>query len=271
MSYVIRTALAVSLTAAVLAGCGDSASSPSLAGKQLALSVATKPGTKVAANVAAFVSPTETVAIGNDTLVITQAQVVLRRLELERRGASAPCGAGAETEEQGHNEHADDCEVAKAGPIVLDLPLGTGAQRTFTVPVDTGTYEKFEVQIHRAQAGNPQDTAFLQANPTLKDVSIRVVGTFNKQPFEYTSALEVEQEQELVPPVTIGAAGPLSLTLFTDLSSWFVDKAKNAVIDPATALSGKPNEQQVGQNIRASFRAFEDQNENGGDDHNGDK
>jgi hypothetical protein len=75
-------------------------------------------------------------------------------------------------------------------------------------------------------------------------------------------------ENDLVPPVTVGAAGTADLTLLVDISTWF-NSAGSALIDPATANVGGVNELLVRGNIRTSFKAFEDDNHNGEDDHDG--
>ena len=56
----------------------------------------------------------------------------------------------------------------------------------------------------------------------------------------------------------------MALTIRTDVSKWFVNGT--ALVDPGTALVGGANEGLVENNIRASFRGFHDQNENGLDD-----
>ena len=50
-----------------------------------------------------------------------------------------------------------------------------------------------------------------------------------------------------------------------DLSGWFLDSSGN-LIDPATAGNGGVNEARVDTNIKASFRAFHDDDRDGDDD-----
>ena len=92
-------------------------------------------------------------------------------------------------------------------------------------------------------------------------------GTFNHTPFTFTTALDAEQETELVPPVVVTDATPLSLTLMVDLNGWFLNEARTALVSPASAMPGQPNQSIVENNIKSSFHAFEDENEDGQEDH----
>jgi hypothetical protein len=217
---------------------------------------ATKPAPAAPApGLNAAIAAGETIKLGSDSIVIDQVQLVLRRIELNKQGAGA-CDTMATTH---------DCEELELGPVLLDLPLGAGAQHQFSVAVDTGSYGEIQFEIHRPEAGS--DAAFLQANPTFDGVSIRATGTFNGAPFTYTSDLDVNQEHSFNPPLAVTDTTGAQLTLLVDLSTWFVNQAGTALVDPATALVNQPNEGLVRSNIEASFHAFEDENHDGRDDH----
>ena len=84
---------------------------------------------------------------------------------------------------------------------------------------------------------------------------------------------DVEQELMLVPPLVItdtpdAPATTTNVTIRVDLAAWFVD-ADGALIDPATANKGEPNEGLVEDNIDNSMEAFEDEDEDGEDDSSG--
>lgn len=201
---------------------------------------------------AASLSETYTDASG-DTLILDSVFVVVRKLELKRSVAVA-CDSSS--------SDSDGCEELKLGPFLVELPLGTaGAERQFTVAIDTGSYNKVEFEVHKAESG---DTAFVAAHPGYNGVSIRVVGSFNGTPFVYTTGLDVEQEIEFAPALVVGE-GPTTFTLFVDLSTWF--KNGTDVIDPVTAMGGGGNVSLVHENIQNSFQAFEDENHDGHDDH----
>jgi hypothetical protein len=256
MSILKFTGTAV-LAVAGLAACSDS-NGPAQGGRQLAFQLATQPtGAALRTSGAALVAGTETIGLGNDTIVLTRVQVVLRRIELERVGGTV-CDSLISD---------DDCEELRTGPILLDLPLGTGAARSFSVAVDTGTYGEIKFKIHKPESSD--DAAFVAANPDFDGVSIRATGTYNGTAFTYTSDLDVEQEHELVPPVSITDSTGVNLTLLVDLGAWFANQAGNGLIDPETANQGGGLEGEVKSNIETSFHAFEDDDRDGRDDHGG--
>ena len=258
----IRTAVGLA-TAASIAACSDSGG-PS-AGGQVNFNLATKAATAPAAAIHgmsfATVGTPETFTDGTNTLVINQVQLVLREIELKRAEATVNCGESA---------GGDACEELELGPVLLDLPLGGtgGATRSFSVPVSAGSYSEVEFQIHKPS--NDDDAAFVQANPDFSGVSVRVTGTYNGAAFAFTSDLEAEEEIALTPPLVTSDAAATDLTLFVDLDRWFRDGA-GGLVDPLTANAGGANESVVENNIKGTLHAFEDENEDGADDHGGDR
>lgn len=253
MSSSIKFAGTALLAVAALAACSDS-SGPASGGRQVALHLATQPAAPALRSAAAMAG-TEVIGLGNDTIVVTQVQMVLRRIELERVGGTVCDSLIVD----------DDCEELKAGPLLLDLPLGAGAARTFTVAIDTGSYGKIKFEIHKPESSN--DAAFVALHPDFDGVSIRVTGTYNGVAFSYASDLDVEQEHDFVPPVGVTETTGANLTLFVDLGSWFANAGNTGLIDPATANKGGAAEGEVKSNIEASLNAFEDDDHDGEDDH----
>ncbi|MEP6572338.1 MAG: hypothetical protein ABJD11_06565 [Gemmatimonadota bacterium] len=257
----IQSALigAVALAGSV-AACSN-AGGPGTAGRAVTFSLATRPVVPAASIAAA----PEVFGSGNDTLVIDTVRLVLRKIELERVAGSGVCDSSSF---EGHaDDHADHCEEVKAGPLAIDLPLGAGASQQFTVALDTGTYDQLHVRIHELE-NKASDQALLATHPELAGASMMVTGSFNGTPFVYTNAISADMESALVPPVTVGASGTADLTLLVDISTWF-SNGGTALVDPSTANAGGANEQLVRNNIRNSFKAFEDDNHNGEDDHDG--
>jgi hypothetical protein len=105
---------------------------------------------------------------------------------------------------------------------------------------------------------------FLAANPTLAGKSIHLEATWNGAAVTFDSDLTAEEELALQPPVTLSADGSADVTIFVDLHDWFTTERRPR--DPASANHGQPNEGLVTDNIRHSFHAFEDENEDGRDD-----
>lgn len=243
---------AVSVLAA-LGACSDSTSPLVGKGQQVSLSFmgTTPPG----AAAPAFSIMADSLAVtSSDTnkLVITSVEVVLRRIELHRVGLTTSCDSAV----------TDDCGEFKLGTMLVSLPLGTGTQTAFAVPIDSGTYDRIEFKIHKP-GDDSVDAVFAAANPTWPaNTSIRVRGTYNGTPFTYTSPIDVEQETSFAPPLVVDASGTATnVTIRMDISTWF--KSGTTVIDPNTANLGQPNEGLVNENIKNSVKAFRDHDRDG--------
>lgn len=194
-----------------------------------------------------------TVTVGANTLVITKAQMVVRRIKLKPAISSLTC----DDDDSG----TDDCAVIHTGPILVDLPLTPNTVTTFSANVPPGVYGEVDLRIHKP-TDDAADAAFRAANPGFDQTSIRVEGTYNGSAFVYTADLTEKQELEFNPPVAVEEGGPLmNLTVQADVSTWF--RSGTTLINPTTANKGGANENLVKNNIRASLRAFRD------DDHSG--
>lgn len=192
---------------------------------------------------------------GTNTLIITKAEIVLREIELERQEV-ADCDV--EPEPAG-------CEDLEVGPVLIDLPLGPGAQQLVAIEVEPGTYTEVEFEIHKVSNDDPEDAAFRLAHPDFVEQSIRVEGTFNGQPFTFESDLNVEQELDLVPPlVIVDQTTSTNLTIMVGLGDWF-RALDGTLVNPATGNKGGANEGLVKENIKQSIEAFEDEDQDGDD------
>jgi hypothetical protein len=247
----------------LLAACADNT------GGHLSLALSSvRPGTQVASSglSGAAASPavvtagdSTVITLGNDTIILRSVQLVLRKIEL-KRVETAACDNIAGN---------GDCEEFEVGSTLVSLPLGaTATQALVSVNAPAGMYDKLEFEIHAPESSN--DSAFLAANPDFAGVSVRVTGTFSKagtrSDFTFTSAVDASQEVELNPPLTVTDGQPANLTLRFDVSSWFVDASGTALVDPASANTGQPNESVVAGHIESSFQAFRDDNHDGHDD-----
>ena len=199
----------------------------------------------------------DTLISGSDVLVITSAQVVLREIELKRDDDDA-CDRRGQSDD-------DDCEEFEIGPMLVDLPLGGATETVLTIPIDTGTYDEIEFEVHKPEDdGAAADQAFVAQHPDFDRVSIRVEGTWNGTPFVFTTDLNVEQEIDLVPPLVVTEGTGTNVTLRVDLDRWFRNQS-GALVDPASANQGGQNENLVKDNIKDSFEAFEDEDRDGDD------
>jgi hypothetical protein len=203
-----------------------------------------------------------TVTKGADVIVISEVQLVARKIELERVEGTCPV-ASPSTETEGEEDDTSECPDLRLGPLLLTPPLGAGAQTTFSVDVPVGTYQGVKLQIHRPTS-DQADAAFLAANPGFMGVSIKVTGTFNGAPFTFTTDLTTEVEMALNKPIEVKTAGPTDITIFMDVTGWFVAEGGSSLVSPLSlTLDGR---ERVEQNIRRSFRAFEDENRDGEED-----
>ncbi len=190
---------------------------------------------------------------GQNTLVITKVEMVLREVELQRVEVT-DCNSQV--------EH-DDCEEFEVGPVLLDLPLGT-PERVFAIDLPPGTYDELEFEFHKVSNDDPQDAEFRAAHPDLVGTSIRVTGTYNGQPFTYETDLDVEQEFDLNPPLVIDeSATSTNLTVRVGLQDWFRNQQSGLLVDPGSANKGGQFEGLVKENIKQSIEAFEDDDEDG--------
>jgi hypothetical protein len=251
--------------AVVLAACSGESSGPSTNG-QVTVNVATVAGAS-----SALLS--DTLVSGSDTLLLESVQLVLRDIKFER---IQDCDHDDDHHDDdvrslsrdGEDEDDDDrCEYSNAGPFLLDLPLGPGVERAFTVPVDTGTYDELDVKIHKPEddSGDPRDVAFLEAHPDFRKISIRARGTFNGTPFTFEADVNAKQEIDFQPPIVVADSNlNVDVTIRVEVANWF--RVNGALIDPATANKGGANANDVRDNIRDSFRAFRDNDRDGCDD-----
>jgi hypothetical protein len=233
--------------ALVLAASGCNTTSTPVVAGAVQVSFATQATPAVVASRTAMTG--DTMVTGSDTLVLTSAEVVLRQIEL-KTAQTTDCGSAT----------GDRCAEVELGPVLVSLPLTPGAEQRFALDsVPNGTYGRLEFEVHKPDDGDPQDQAFIAANRTFAQISLRVKGTFNGQAFEFTTALDVEQELTLSPELTVAEGSSVNVTIFVDVSTWFL--VNGAVVNPTTA-----NRSTVEQNIRNSFRAFEDNDRSGSHD-----
>ena len=257
MRNVLRRVLVLLLPAVAACSSGDStgASATGRLVVQLATRQMGQSGTPAA-------SADVTVTKGTDVIVISSVQLVARKIELERVDGACPA-SGPSGDLEDEEDDSPECPDLKLGPLLLTPPLGPGAQSFFTVDVPVGTYREVKLQIHRPTS-DPSDAAFLAANPGFMGVSIKVTGTFNGAPFTFTTGLTTEVEMELSTPIEVQTAGPTDITIFMDVTGWFLAEGGSSLVSPLSlTIDGR---ERINENIRRSFRAFEDEDQDGGDD-----
>jgi hypothetical protein len=246
---------AAALLVSAVVACSDATNPQVGKGQNVSLSFAGRvPGAAGIQSATNIMADSMVITSGANTLVISSVEIVLREVELKRQTTTLDCDSTAVE---------DACEEFTLGAMLVNVPLAAGVTTAFTIPIDSGTYTKAEFKIHKP--GNDSvDTAFMAANPTWPaNISIRVTGRYNGVAFSYTTPLDVDQETSFNPELVIDASGTTTnLTLRVDVATWF-KKANGALIDPATANTGGANESAVQNNIKNSFKTFEDHDSDG--------
>jgi hypothetical protein len=215
----------------------------------------------------------ELFVLGPDTLVVNSVDLVVRHLKL-KTAATDSCRSGDEDDlvattggPQVADEDDDDgCGDVQTGSLIITLPLGGGPVRTIPITLPAGTYRKVQFKIHRLGT-SAADSVLLAGRPDLAAASIRVAGTFNHTAFTYVTRTEIKQKQDLNPPVVVAPGASIDLTVRVDLSTWFLNRAGTALVNPATALTGQANAGLVARNIKNSFKAAHEDDD--GDDDGG--
>ncbi len=263
----MRIALtALTGTALLLSACGDGTGPDTAGTGNVSLSFSTQTGNQPAQSAgSSFMRvAADTLGDGENELVITKAEIVLREIELEKLSDDA-CDSLVDS----LNDHHDGCEMFETGPILLDLPLDSAVDQMIEIVVDTGTYDEIEFEIHKVSNDDPEDAAFRQNHSDMIGRSIRVQGFFNGQPFTFETDIDEEQEYDLSPPLVIaGIMTTTNVTIRIDLDAWFRDSS-GVLFNPQSANKGGDNESLASENIRHSFEAFEDQDEDGENDPSG--
>lgn len=264
----LSTLATVATLGASLAACSADSTGPNTsASGSVSLSfAATGARTSSSSSTSSASGLSSTLASGSsaDALVITKAQLVLARLELQRAGATCTTATEAGDDNPSSTESCAELELA---PMVIDLPVNGSVVSALSVAVPPGSYTALEAKIRPVEASRRGGAAFLAAHPELTGASVRVEGTFNGTAFTYVGATRAELESMFDPPLAAGADG-INVTVKVDLTNWF-KTSTGTLIDPATANAGGSNSALVSANIARSFSAFRDDDHDGTDDHGG--
>ena len=242
-----RAALFGSLAAlALIAGCSDSTST-----NRAPAQIAFTSGATSTAN--ALLVP---VTSGGHTLNITQATLTITGVELKPTktdlcagddGADGNLVPGAAS----HDDHTGDagnegCHELKAGPLSVDLPLNGGMTTLAANAIPAGTFREIELRVSTA----------------------RLVGTFDGAPFDVTLLVNTRGEIEFATPLVVTDGTPTSVTINVPVDGWLTN-ADGSLVDPSKLSTNATLAAQVRSRIIASFRAFEDEDHDGHDDHGG--
>jgi len=187
--------------------------------------------------------------IGGHTVDLQQVQLTVDRAKLERSGRSA---CSDDDDEHGDDiddddeEDDDDCEDVRIGSATFDLPLSGGVVTLDQTAIRTGTFDEIELRISQA----------------------RLRGLFDGQPFDVTVPVDVERKLEFSPPLVVTDGAPATITVNVAVATWLIN-SDGSLIDPRRLDANSTLRSFVRSRITSSFRAFEDRDRDGRDDHSG--
>ena len=241
MSYstnTIRAGVAAAIALASLA-CAGSDSLTANGRRSVSLSFAPQgtsaSGDRVPAGASATAVP---ITSGGHTLDLTSAALHFSKVELHTVDKG-------DVETECDDDHG--CGAVASTPLVVNL-TPTGAVVTVaTALVPAGTYREIEVKI----------------------ASVRLAGTYDARAFDVVIPVNVEREMEFNPPVSVGGASDVTrnITIAVPLTTW-LKNADGSLIDPSRLATDASLRATVASRIRASLRAFRDDNHNNRDDDN---
>lgn len=172
---------------------------------------------------------------GGDILVITSAKVLIKDIKLNVSGS-------------GENNF-------KTGPYVLYLDLNSSVNALTTGLIPVGTYDKIKFEIHKPNNNDPiPDPDFRDG---LGNYSVIVAGSFNGTSFTYKSKKSAHQMLNMNNELVMTDVGKTNITLTVNPYNWFL--SGGVYLDPNIAS----NENDIDNNIKASFKAIIDKDKNG--------
>jgi hypothetical protein len=91
---------------------------------------------------------------------------------------------------------------------------------------------------------------------------------FDGQPFDVTVPVDVERKLEFSPPLVVTDGAPATITVNVAVATWLIN-SDGSLIDPRRLDANSTLRSFVRSRITSSFRAFEDRDRDGRDDHSG--
>lgn len=243
MTSLRKSYLMLPVGALVLAACSDASGPKGPAAVSLSFATRSQPAALASA------API-TVDANGSSLVINRIQAVFGEIELEPMDMP-DCPASGE---------GNECPELKLDPVLVELPLDGVATLDLGAVIPAGTYKELEFEIDAVESAEASGGPFLAAHPEFRGISIRVEGTYNGEPFVYTTGLDTEVELEFENGFAV-SGNPSNLTVLVDVASWFKD-VSGALLDPRNA----ENAGRIGDNIKVSFRVFGDDDRDGVED-----
>jgi hypothetical protein len=236
-------AVSLIVTLAVTSACSNDSTGLGSGKNQLAFTT----GSSASANATLSVVP---VTSGGHTLDLTAVTLTISRAELKWTKADVcPGDDDDENEDDDHSSgtgSTEHCGELKIGPTTVALPLDGNLATLPANAIPAGTFREFELRVSQ----------------------VELKGTFDGVPFDVTLPVRVKSEIELDSPLVVTSDTPTTITVNVPVNSWLTN-ADGSLIDPSKILASPALTAQVKSRVAASFRAFEDRDHDGRDDHGG--
>jgi hypothetical protein len=242
LSIITRHARLVIATTIAGAGALSGCSADSLgigANSQSQLSFSASGSSTASAN-AAVLAP---VTVGAHTLDLAQVSLTVDLAELKRAHTDA-CAGDDDHPTTASTAAAGSCAEVKIGPTTVDLPLTGSLVSLPANALPSGTFREL----------------------TLRVSQVRLKGTYDAKAFDVTLTVKVKQEIEFATPLVVTEGSATSITVSVPAGDW-LKNADGTLIDPSKIASSPSLMSAVQARIAASFRAFEDRDHDGKDDH----
>jgi hypothetical protein len=241
MRLVVRHASTAFAVAAIagLAACSDSTNVRNNGASQLGFSTASTTSTVAGASLAEV-----PITKNGHTLDLKQVTVVIERAELKRQNNDA-CRGDDDEHDSKWSGRSESCAEVKVGPTLVDLPLDGSVVTVPASVIPGGTFQEIEFKISLA----------------------RLVGTFDTKAFDVTFPINAKAEIEFSTPLVVTDSTPTSITINIPITAWLTN-ADGSLVDPSTLLTNPTVAAAVKARIMATFKAFEDNDHDGHEDHN---
>lgn len=184
---------------------------------------------------------------------VTKVQLVITTLALSRSD-DGNCASELDSSQ---------CIFVTREPQLIDIPVDGTLHTQASTALPAGAYPKLEAKLAVPGSATPGEAAFLASHPEFAGSSLRVTGAFNGVPFTFKMALNANIQMRFSPALVIDGTSR-NTTVAVDVSRWFVSM-HGYVMDPSLAVPGTPAAAIIENNIRASFRAFADNQRRGTD------
>ncbi len=154
---------------------------------------------------------------------------------------------------------SNDSSNFKTGPYVLPLNLNSSVNTIGSAFIPVGTYDKIKFEVHKLSDDEAViDPDFVEGSTRF---SVVVRGTYNGVAFIFKSDKSAKQKINF-PNSLIVTETSSNVTLVVRPYVWFLNSS-NGYLDPTNAANRSEIDNNIKDNIKASFKPCRDNNKDG--------